>query len=94
MDATCSDEFSDTRTVVLVLLHLQCTHHNIDPRVHSSDEFAVNLFFHHLFQQNLEHLIDHIVNGSPPIPVVSDGCLTVVEVCTRIATWVKEDRKF
>ncbi len=64
MDTTFSDEFSDVRTVVLVLLHLQCTYHTIDPHVNSSNELSVNLFFHHLFQQNLEHLIDRIVGGS------------------------------
>ena len=75
MDEIDSHELSATRTVVLVLLHLQCTHHSIDPVVHSSHELTVNLFFHHLFQHNFEEIIDCIVSGSPPIPVVSSDPL-------------------
>ena len=75
MDDSTFHELSDTRTVVMVLLHLQLTHHRIDPVVHSSNDLVVNLFFHHLFQHNFAELIDRIVCASPPTVVVPDCIL-------------------
>ena len=61
MDDSCSHELSDTRTVVLVLLHL-----------------------------NFEEIIDRIVGGSPPIPVVTDSILydshRVLQRCGGLAS--------
>ena len=98
MDPTCSEVFSDARTILLLLLHLQNTQHSIDPCVHSSDELAVNLLLHHLFQNNLEHLIDRIVGGSDPSPVVSDTILNdlhrVLHTCGGLAGFLSQANRF
>ena len=75
MQATSSHELSDTRTVVLLLLHLRRTHHSIDPLVRSSDDLPVKLFWHHLFQHNFEELIDRNLPGSPRAAGVPDCIL-------------------
>ena len=100
MDTTCSHDFSDTRTIVFLLLHLQSTHHSIDPDVHSSDESCGGecVVSSHLFQNNLEHLIDRIVGGSPPIPVVSDTILSdlycVFHTCGGLTGLLSQDNRF
>ena len=58
----------------------------------------MNLLLHHLFQHNLEHLIDRIVGDSPPSPVVSDTILTdlhrVVYTCGGLAGFLSQATVF
>ena len=58
----------------------------------------MNLLLHHLFQHNLEHLIDRIVGGSDPSPVVSDTILNdlhrVFHTCGGLAGFLSQANRF
>ena len=58
----------------------------------------MNLLLHHLFQHNLEHLIDRIVGGSDPSPVVSDTILNdlyrVLHTCGGLAGFLSQTNRF